>query len=141
MTVNRSAPTAVVVPVLVYEDVERAVAFLVRAKANGARIIEEPHDMPFGERQYTARTPVDIGGRFPSTLPASRPVRGGHGGRRRCARRLTQRCSRRETRKFPERLNVSENTVKTHSRRVFDKLSARGRPQAVQHAKEAGLVP
>jgi uncharacterized glyoxalase superfamily protein PhnB len=31
MVTNRSAPTAAVVPVLVYEDVEAAIAFLVRA--------------------------------------------------------------------------------------------------------------
>lgn len=118
--VNRSAPTATVVPVLVYEDVESAIAFLTRAfgfavhlharaqdgrihhtqlrvdegsiivgrqggpfrapppdqvsayvhvsvldvdahftkaKAEGAHIVQQPHDMPFGERQYTARDP------------------------------------------------------------------------------------
>ena len=31
--------------------------------------------------------------------------------------------------------------VKTHTARLFDKLSARRRTQAVQHAKEAGLIP
>jgi NarL family two-component system response regulator LiaR len=36
---------------------------------------------------------------------------------------------------------VSENTVKTHSRRLFDKLGARRRTQAVQLAKERGLIP
>jgi uncharacterized glyoxalase superfamily protein PhnB len=118
--VNRSAPTATVVPILVYEDVETAVDFLVRAfgfekhlhakapdgrihhaqlrvaegsiivgrqggpfkaphpehmsqyvhvsvpdvdrhfahaKEQGARILQTPHDMPFGERQYTAHDP------------------------------------------------------------------------------------
>jgi DNA-binding CsgD family transcriptional regulator len=39
------------------------------------------------------------------------------------------------------RLFVSENTVKTHAGRLFDKLSARRRTQAVQLAKEAGLIP
>ena len=39
------------------------------------------------------------------------------------------------------RLNVSENTVKTHTSRVFDTLSAGRRTQAVQRAKEAGLIP
>ena len=38
-------------------------------------------------------------------------------------------------------LFVSENTVKTHSSRVFDKLNARRRTQAVQIAKEQGLIP
>ena len=40
-----------------------------------------------------------------------------------------------------ERLFVSENTVKTHAARVFSKLSAKRRTQAVQLAKEAGLIP
>lgn len=44
-------------------------------------------------------------------------------------------------REIAERLYVSENTVKTHAARVFDKLSARRRTQAVQRAKEAGLIP
>lgn len=45
------------------------------------------------------------------------------------------------TREMAERLFVSENTVKTHAARLFDKLSARRRTQAVQRAKEAGLIP
>jgi DNA-binding NarL/FixJ family response regulator len=39
-----------------------------------------------------------------------------------------------------ERLFVSENTVKTHAARLFTKLSASRRTQAVQKAKEAGLI-
>ena len=44
-------------------------------------------------------------------------------------------------REIAERLFVSENTVKTHSSRLFDKLSARRRTQAVQLGKELGLIP
>jgi DNA-binding CsgD family transcriptional regulator len=44
-------------------------------------------------------------------------------------------------REIAERLYVSENTVKTHSGRVLEKLNARRRTQAVQRAKEAGLIP
>jgi len=44
-------------------------------------------------------------------------------------------------REIAERLFVSENTVKTHSSRVFDKLGARRRTQAVQLGKEARLIP
>ncbi len=44
-------------------------------------------------------------------------------------------------REIAEKLFVSENTVKTHAARLFDKLSARRRTQAVQRAKEAGLIP
>ena len=44
-------------------------------------------------------------------------------------------------REIAERLFVSENTVKTHSSRVFGKLQARRRTQAVQKGKEVGLIP
>ena len=40
-----------------------------------------------------------------------------------------------------ERVFVSENTVKTHLSRVFDKLGARRRTQAVQMGKELRLIP
>ena len=44
-------------------------------------------------------------------------------------------------REIAERLYVSENTVKTHSGRLFEKLDAKRRTQAVQRGKEAGLIP
>ena len=44
-------------------------------------------------------------------------------------------------REIAEKLFVSENTVKTHSSRVFDKLGAKRRTQAVQMGKEFGLLP
>ena len=44
-------------------------------------------------------------------------------------------------REIADKLFVSENTVKTHSSRVFDKLGARRRTQAVQLGKELGLLP
>jgi len=44
-------------------------------------------------------------------------------------------------REIAGRLFVSENTVKTHCSRAFDKLGARRRTQAVQLGKEFGLLP
>ena len=44
-------------------------------------------------------------------------------------------------REIAEKLFVSENTVKTHSSRLFDKLGAKRRTQAVQLAKELRLLP
>ena len=44
-------------------------------------------------------------------------------------------------REIANRLFVSENTVKTHASRVFDKLGARRRTQAVQIGKESRLIP
>jgi len=44
-------------------------------------------------------------------------------------------------REIADRLFVSESTVKTHSSRVFDKLGAKRRTQAVQLGKDARLIP
>lgn len=44
-------------------------------------------------------------------------------------------------REIAEKGFVSENTVKTHLSRVFDKLGAKRRTQAVQRGKELGLIP
>jgi DNA-binding CsgD family transcriptional regulator len=44
-------------------------------------------------------------------------------------------------REIAAKLFVSENTVKTHSARLFDKLQAKRRTQAVQLGKAAQLIP
>jgi len=44
-------------------------------------------------------------------------------------------------REIADRLYVSENTVKTHSRRLFDKLGAKRRTQAVKIGKSSRLIP
>ena len=44
------------------------------------------------------------------------------------------------TREIADLLHVSENTVKTHSSRVFDKLGASRRTQAVQKAREQRVI-
>jgi DNA-binding CsgD family transcriptional regulator len=44
-------------------------------------------------------------------------------------------------REIAEHLFVSENTVKTHCSRAFDKLGARRRTQAVQLGKQLGILP
>ncbi|MEO6194832.1 MAG: LuxR C-terminal-related transcriptional regulator [Thermoanaerobaculia bacterium] len=44
-------------------------------------------------------------------------------------------------REIGERLFVSENTVKTHSSRLFDKLGVNRRIQAVLKGRELGLIP
>jgi DNA-binding CsgD family transcriptional regulator len=44
-------------------------------------------------------------------------------------------------REIAAKIFVSENTVKTHSSRLFDKLGAKRRTQAVQLGKQAGIIP
>jgi DNA-binding CsgD family transcriptional regulator len=44
-------------------------------------------------------------------------------------------------REIAERIFVSENTVKTHLSRLFDKLGAKRRTQAVQVGKQLALIP
>jgi len=44
-------------------------------------------------------------------------------------------------REIGEKLFVSENTVKTHSSRLFDKMSVSRRVQAIQRGKELDLIP
>jgi two-component system, NarL family, response regulator LiaR len=44
-------------------------------------------------------------------------------------------------REIAERVFISENTVKTHASRVFDKLGARRRTEAVQLGKSWRLIP
>ena len=44
-------------------------------------------------------------------------------------------------REIGERLFISENTVKTHSSRLFDKLGARRRTEAVRIGRASRLVP
>ena len=45
------------------------------------------------------------------------------------------------SREIGEKLFVSENTVKTHSSRLFEKLGVNRRLQAVQKAKDLRLIP
>ena len=45
------------------------------------------------------------------------------------------------TREIAGSLFVSENTVKTHSSRLFDKLNVNRRTKAVQVGKTLGLIP
>ena len=44
-------------------------------------------------------------------------------------------------REIAEKLFVSENTIKTHSSRLFDKMDVSRRVQAIQKGKDLGLIP
>lgn len=54
---------------------------------------------------------------------------------------LTLIASGLSNREIADKLFVTQNTVKTHASRVFEKLDARRRTQAVQYAKEQGIIP
>jgi DNA-binding CsgD family transcriptional regulator len=47
----------------------------------------------------------------------------------------------RSNKEIAARLNVSPNTVKTHVARLFEKLGAKRRTDAVRRARELGIVP
>lgn len=49
--------------------------------------------------------------------------------------------SGKSTREIAAALFVSENTVKTHASRLFDKMSVNRRTQAVEAGKRLGLIP
>jgi DNA-binding CsgD family transcriptional regulator len=49
--------------------------------------------------------------------------------------------SGKSTREIAETLFVSENTVKTHAGRLFEKLNAKRRTQAVHEGKRLRLIP
>ena len=54
---------------------------------------------------------------------------------------LEQIAAGKSTREIAAALFVSENTVKTHASRLYDKLGVRRRTQAVQEARTLGLLP
>jgi uncharacterized glyoxalase superfamily protein PhnB len=86
---NRSIPPATVIPVLIYPDVRQAVDWLgmafEHARAHGARIVMEPRDFEYGERQYTAEDPAGHQWTFSEALadvaPEPRPLLRGRGAR------------------------------------------------------------
>lgn len=54
---------------------------------------------------------------------------------------LEQIAAGKSTREIAETLFVSENTVKTHASRLYDKLGVSRRTQAVQEARRLRLLP
>ena len=47
----------------------------------------------------------------------------------------------RSNKEIAKRLEVSPNTVKTHVTKLFAKLEARRRTEAIQRARELGMIP
>ena len=87
-------------------------------------------------KEVEVRVPVPAGGPF---LPDEKK-REDLGITRRELEILELMAQGMSNREIAEKLYVSENTVKTHSSRLFDKLGAKRRTQAVQLGKEFGLL-
>jgi DNA-binding NarL/FixJ family response regulator len=54
---------------------------------------------------------------------------------------LQQIAAGRSTKEIAAQLHVSPNTVKTHTARLFEKLGAKRRTDAINKARELGIVP
>ena len=54
---------------------------------------------------------------------------------------LTLLAAGRSNKEIARRLDVSPNTVKTHVTKLFAKLEARRRTEAIQRARELGMIP
>jgi DNA-binding CsgD family transcriptional regulator len=114
----------------------------------GIRLTARPTSEPSVAPSATAPIPASEPGANPAATPAFSPTQALDPARRadlgitprefEVLELIAQGMSNRE---IAEKLFVSENTVKTHSSRVFDKLGAKRRTQAVQLGKELGLLP
>jgi len=98
-----------------------AVAFLVLGVVIGARVIgRAPPPAPF-DGNPNARDTLGIS---PRELEVLHELAAG-----------------RSNKEIADRLNISPNTVKTHVSRLFEKLDAERRTDAINKARELGLVP
>lgn len=54
---------------------------------------------------------------------------------------LEELAAGRSNKEIAQRLDVSPNTIKTHTARLFEKLGAKRRTDAINRARELGLLP
>lgn len=97
-----------------------AAGFLVIGVVLGVRVFARPAAVPF-DGNPAAQAALGISGR---ELAVLRELAAG-----------------RSNKEIAERLHVSPNTIKTHVARLFEKLGARRRTDAIARARELGLVP
>ena len=97
-----------------------AVAFLALGIFVGVRIIGTPRTVAF-DGNPKARATLRIS---PSELTILQQIAAG-----------------RSNKEIAAHLKISPNTVKTHVARLFEKLGARRRTDAVNKARELGIVP
>ena len=96
-----------------------ATGFLVAGVLIGARVISAGRPIPF-DGNPQAQAALGISAR-------ERAV-------------LEQLAAGRSNREIADALNVSPNTVKTHIARLFEKLEAKRRTDAIARARELGLI-
>lgn len=97
-----------------------AIGFLALGVFVGMRVIAAPPEVA-GEGNPQAKAALGISER---ELEVLREIAGG-----------------RSNKEIAAQLNVSPNTVKTHVSRLFEKLGARRRTEAILKARELGIVP
>jgi DNA-binding CsgD family transcriptional regulator len=97
-----------------------AVAFLVLGIVLGVRVFAAPAAMPF-DGNPKAKESLGLSER---ELEVLQELAAGH-----------------SNKEIAARLHVSPNTVKTHVARVFEKLDAKRRTDAIRRARELGIVP
>lgn len=97
-----------------------AAAFLALGIFVGARMLAAPQPPPFdGNPKALAALGIS-----PRELTVLQELAAGH-----------------SNKEIAARLNVSPNTVKTHVAQVYDKLGAKRRTDAINKARELGIVP
>lgn len=96
-----------------------AVAFLALGVFLGARLLARPKAVPFGGNPQA----VASLGISPRELIVLKELAAGH-----------------SNKEIARRLEVSPNTVKTHLARLYEKLGAVRRTDAVNRARELGLI-
>lgn len=99
-----------------------AVAFLALGIYVGVRVLRRPVAEP-GDFDGNPRAQASLG-----ISPRELDV-------------LHQLAAGRSNKEIAEQLHVSPNTVKTHVSRLFEKLGARRRTDAIVKARELGLLP
>ena len=97
-----------------------AIAFLVLGVFIGSRVVAR-HQPRSADGNPQAQAALGIS---PSELTVLREIATG-----------------RSNKEIAAHLNVSPNTVKTHVSRLFEKLGARRRTDAVNKARQLGIVP
>jgi DNA-binding CsgD family transcriptional regulator len=98
-----------------------AFAFLVMGLYIGSRVLGKPGESSTFNGNPQAQTSLGISER---ELEVLKELAAGH-----------------SNKEIAVKLKISPNTVKTHTARLFEKLGVRRRTDAINHARELGILP